>query len=130
MLTEAALNIELFTSVNVLISNTMSFECEKYLSKCNAACCYNVGIPKWKLNKYKDKIITKVIAVNKIKGAPGNVLAITNNKNLPQKCPFLKPDNTCAIYEFRMHACKMFGTENVKHNKCPVQNKEGVPRGK
>lgn len=85
--------------------------------KCHACCCYNIPFQCNELEKYKDKIVTPVIATRRI-GAFG-VLAITttlcdiNDKN---RCPFLRKDYRCNIYEDRPSVCRKFG--EIEELKC------------
>ncbi len=87
-------------------------KCRTY--KCKAACCYNVPFENGELEKYADKIVTPVVGTMTVFGA---VLALTGNKIKSNKCPFLRADYKCNIYENRPDVCRKMGI--VEKMPCP-----------
>lgn len=85
------------------------------IRKCKADCCYNAPIPAYLLDKYKDKIVNPVIKQIPMCNLPDQgglqVIPLTGFvKFLKSKCPFLKNDLKCNIYENRPLICKEYGT--------------------
>lgn len=84
-------------------------KCRTY--KCKARCCYNIPFESGELEKYADKIVNPVLDTMPLGPA---VVAITSeirgladlSKN---KCPFLRADYLCNIYENRPEICRKFG---------------------
>lgn len=76
-------------------------------SKCNAACCYNVPLTNNELERFADKIVNKVIGTHNLHGA---TIPFTNDNPMLNKCPFLRSDYKCNIYENRPDVCRKFGT--------------------
>lgn len=75
---------------------------------CNAKCCYAPPIPKNHLIQYADKMVRSVVETEYLGDSPfgkDNVIPKTENN----KCPFLKEDNKCNIYDQRPEICKAFG---------------------
>lgn len=80
-------------------------KCRTY--KCKAACCYNVPFENGELGKYADKIVNMVLGTTPMFGA---VFPITANDPKKNKCPFLRADYKCNIYENRPDICRKMGT--------------------
>lgn len=76
------------------------------LSKCNAQCCYNIAFNNNELERFKDKIVNPVLGIVPI-GALR--VAFTSNDMENNKCPFLRHDYKCNIYENRPDVCRKFG---------------------
>lgn len=76
------------------------------LSKCNARCCYNIPFDKGELDIFADKIVNRVLYTLPLKGA---LWAFTNENPKLNKCPFLRKDCKCNIYENRPEVCRLFG---------------------
>lgn len=74
--------------------------------KCKAKCCYNVPFAPDELTKYADKIVTPIKATEEIFGGAA-VLPWTANHPLANRCPFLRSDYRCNIYEHRPAVCKL-----------------------
>ena len=74
--------------------------------KCNAQCCYNLAFGDGELEKFADKIVNPVLGTMPF--GPG-VLALTSKKMDDNKCPFLREDLRCNIYECRPDVCRKFG---------------------
>jgi Fe-S-cluster containining protein len=112
----------------------MPFECKKYHCKCKADCCGVVPIPEktWKDNQHllQQKIEHLTELPVKRTALPGveirelAFLPITKNF----KCPFLKKDLSCAIYDDRPEVCQKFGDETHSLLACPMQDKDGNPK--
>lgn len=93
------------------------------VSKCHAACCYNVPMEKGFLSVYKKKIVNPVKGLGMYEDMDktayrrtkmGNwgrasYLTITNGDPAENKCPFLRDDCKCNIYEHRPAVCRRFG---------------------
>lgn len=85
-------------------------KCRTY--KCKAACCYNIALPVGMLTQFADKIVNAVIGTSP---APCNVefppseYVSTSVSLMHNKCPFLRADYKCNIYEHRPHICRKFG---------------------
>lgn len=85
--------------------------------KCKARCCYNIPFENWELEKYADKIITPIKEVVPLGPAlvAYTVLPKAMTKEamleamMQNKCPFLRHDYTCNIYEHRPDVCRKFG---------------------
>lgn len=84
-------------------------------NKCKGACCYNVPFKDEELEKYKDKIINPVLAVETLPNmkvqavVPFTVEVKRPEDIMKNKCPFLRHDCTCNIYENRPEICRLFG---------------------
>ena len=76
------------------------------ICKCNAQCCYNIPFDNGELDRFKDKIVNKVLYVLPMLG---KMVAFTNEKTELNKCPFLRSDYKCNIYENRPDVCRKFG---------------------
>lgn len=86
-------------------------KCRTY--KCKAACCYNIVLPVGLLDRFADKVVTPVIRRGTLPPSP-NVPEfseyITTCENPAQnKCPFLRTDYKCNIYDSRPTICRLFG---------------------
>lgn len=78
------------------------------LYKCHGSCCYNVPLLDGFVELHKDKIVTPVIRYTKI---DDHVIPITSEEGmLKNKCPFLRDDYKCNIYESRPEICRLMGT--------------------
>lgn len=83
-------------------------------SKCHASCCYSVPMPKGFFSAFRKKVITpyKRLLEQEMTDDKGQRLYIPVvdedfNKN---KCPFLRDDYKCNIYDQRPWICRAFGT--------------------
>lgn len=79
-------------------------KCRTY--KCKAHCCYNVPFENGELEAYADKIVNPVIDRMEVLGA---VVPLTSDSTKTNKCPFLRTDYKCNIYENRPDICRKFG---------------------
>ena len=86
-------------------------KCRTY--KCKARCCYNVPFEEGELDKYADKMVNPVLGVVPILGAMVPLTGASLEKN---KCPFLRADFLCNIYENRPEVCRKMG--EVDKMKC------------
>ena len=81
-------------------------KCRTY--KCKACCCYNVPFPRPMLEDFKDKIITPILHMTPM---GDRVIPVTSLKGvMDNKCPFLRADYKCNIYEHRPDVCRLMGT--------------------
>lgn len=78
------------------------------LNKCHAACCHNIVFERNELERFKDKIVNPIINTEVI-GPHGAVLAQTDYDFMHNKCPFLRHDCKCNIYDDRPEVCRLFG---------------------
>ena len=76
------------------------------LSKCNAQCCYNLSFDQNELERFATRIVNPVLYIVPMFGR--NV-AFTAEKMEDNKCPFLRHDFKCNIYENRPDVCRKFG---------------------
>lgn len=76
------------------------------LSKCNAHCCYNIPFDRNELERFADKIVNPVLFTAPLGAA---VVAFTNENIGQNKCPFLRRDFKCNIYDNRPGVCRLFG---------------------
>lgn len=74
--------------------------------KCNACCCYNIPFERFELERYKDKIVNTILFT--LPQGP-SVVAFTDADPANNKCPFLRADYKCNIYENRPEVCRLFG---------------------
>lgn len=86
------------------------------LKQCKARCCYNIPFADGELEKYADKIVTPVIdtvplgpAVVAFTVPVSDRLDLMANAMHHNRCPFLRHDYTCNIYEHRPDVCRKFG---------------------
>ena len=75
-------------------------------SKCNASCCYNVPFEDNELERFANMIVNPIISVEPLFDAK---LPFTSEKVDDNKCPFLRHDFKCNIYENRPDVCRKFG---------------------
>lgn len=97
------------------------------VTKCQASCCYNVPLDKGYLTAFRKKIVNPVVNKEPIGGR--NYLVFTNENPAKNKCPFLRADCRCNIYNDRPKICRDFGTtqgEKFLHCKF-LQGEEGAP---
>jgi len=76
------------------------------IKKCKACCCYNMPFGHNELERFASLIVNPVIGF-----APFGTIKITmTDWNLDNnKCPFLRADFKCNIYENRPDVCRKFG---------------------
>ena len=79
-------------------------KCKTY--KCKCSCCYNIPFENNELVKYADKIVNPVRFTIPMGFA---LVAFTDPDPLKNKCPFLRADYKCNIYELRPDVCRKFG---------------------
>lgn len=80
--------------------------------KCKAACCYNIALPIGFLTQFADKIVNKVIDIAPVPynpEFPPSEFAYTSENPALNKCPFLRVDYKCNVYEHRPLLCRKFG---------------------
>lgn len=82
----------------------MSTKCR--ICKCNAQCCYNIPFDSGELDRFKEKICNPVLFTLPMGPAVVPFTDADPNKN---KCPFLRKDYKCNIYENRPNVCRKFG---------------------
>lgn len=88
-------------------TNSKAMKCR--IHKCHAACCYNIPFTDWELERFEDKIVNKVLFT--IPAGDG-VIAFTVENPFDlgsNKCPFLRIDSKCNIYENRPDVCRKMG---------------------
>ena len=76
------------------------------LHKCDARCCYNIAFEHGELERFASMIVNPVIGFTPF----GCVrIAMTDMDLDKNKCPFLRSDRRCNIYENRPDVCRKFG---------------------
>lgn len=78
------------------------------VKECHAACCYNVPMSRGYLSAYRKKIVNPILRVES-EGFDDVVIPWTNNDSEKNKCPFLRSDCRCNIYQSRPNICRIFG---------------------
>lgn len=76
------------------------------LHKCKAYCCYNIAFEHGELDRFASKIVNPVIGFTPFGGVKISMTSWDVNEN---KCPFLRSDMKCNIYESRPNVCRKFG---------------------
>ena len=88
--------------------------CKCDVSKCKAACCYNVPMPPYMFRIYKAHIQREIKRFEPMdaQNEKGEmmVVPIVDEDFHKNVCPFLKTNCKCAIYDKRPNICRMFGT--------------------
>ena len=79
-------------------------------SKCNACCCYNIPFECNELERFESQIVNPVLFTLPLGAA---IVAYTNEKPELNKCPFLRRDFKCNIYENRLDVCRLFGQIDI-----------------
>jgi len=82
----------------------MKTKCQTH--KCHACCCYNIPFDSGELERFKDKIVRPVLFTDNLFGA---LVAFTDPSPENNKCPFLRDDYKCNIYENRPEVCRLYG---------------------
>ena len=79
-------------------------KCKTY--KCKARCCYNVPFDGGELSLYKDRIVNPIIVITPVFNRNA-LLAWTSKDPMSNRCPFLRADLKCNIYEHRPAICRL-----------------------
>ena len=82
------------------------------ITKCRANCCYNVPFEHHELVRFADKIVTQPVEYEYLMGSAilPHVIKIEKPEDIfKNKCPFLRHDCTCNIYENRPEICRLYG---------------------
>lgn len=94
-------------------------KCKVY--KCKASCCANVPLPIGFMEAYEEKIVTPIIGRTSLpyRHDLGMCeLVFTDTAFEKNRCPFLRKDCKCNVYENRPRICRMFGEEDHPLLKC------------
>lgn len=76
------------------------------LHKCDAHCCYNIAFEHNELERFQSMIVNPVLGFTPF----GMInIAMTDWDLDKNKCPFLRVDRRCNIYENRPNVCRKFG---------------------
>ena len=75
-------------------------------SKCAACCCYNIPFDNNELERFASMIVTPVQFTLPMGSA---VVPFTDADPMKNKCPFLRNDFKCNIYDNRPEVCRLFG---------------------
>lgn len=89
--------------------------------KCKASCCYNIVLPKGFMERHADKAVTEPIGRTSAPTHPefGECeIVFTDIDFSKNRCPFLRKDCKCNVYEDRPQICRMFGQEDHPLLKC------------
>lgn len=90
--------------------NDKNMNCD--VSKCHASCCYNVPHTKYTLFTNKKRIVTPY---KRLKEHGCNdegrmmYVPVTDEDFQKNKCPFLREDYRCNIYDKRPYICRVWG---------------------
>ena len=76
------------------------------LHKCDAHCCYNIAFEHGELERFQSRIVNPVLGFTPFGGVR---IAMTDWNLDKNKCPFLRSDRKCNIYENRPEICRKFG---------------------
>jgi len=76
------------------------------LHKCQARCCYNIPFENHELERFSSAIVNPVLFIAPLHGA---MVAFTAPNYKDNKCPFLRKDFKCNIYDQRPEICHLFG---------------------
>lgn len=76
------------------------------ISVCKASCCYNIPFERDELRRFSDRIVNPVLFTLPL-GA--GTVAFTDKNINKNKCPFLRKDCKCNIYDVRPDICRKFG---------------------
>ena len=74
--------------------------------KCKACCCYNIPFERGELERFADRIVTPVRFTLPLGRAK---VAFTHDEPSLNRCPFLRLDFRCNIYDQRPEVCRLFG---------------------
>lgn len=91
---------------NIQRSNRKEESMKCKLSHCLSQCCYNVPFENWELERFAALIVTPVKYTMPI-GC--GILPFTDEDPMKNKCPFLRKDYKCNIYDNRPDVCRKFG---------------------
>ena len=94
----------------------MKHKCKTH--KCKACCCYNIPFEHNELERFSSAIVNPLLFIAPLHGA---MVAFTHPNPKENKCPFLRADYKCNIYENRPQICKLFG--EIKQLPCKYLNK-------
>ena len=79
------------------------------IHRCESRCCYNIPFENNELERFKDKIVNEVKFTEPFGPA---VVAFTVDDFFDMehnKCPFLRHDCKCNIYDDRPEVCRLYG---------------------
>lgn len=92
------------------------------IKKCRGQCCMNVPIPKRYFTALKNRLVRPILRFEDEGDNPElgghNVVAITNEDIVENRCPFQRYDYRCNIYDRRPKICRMFGEGSHKYLQC------------
>lgn len=109
-----------FLQINKLFQKEKSVKGLCDVKRCKACCCYTVPLPQKTIEEHKSKIVNPIISIEPIGESEEydgfNVLAMTDKSPAKSKCPFLRKDYLCNIYENRPNLCRLFGTVKEEYD--------------
>ena len=94
----------------------------KHDSQCYGCgkCCYNVPLPKSLLTSLKNRIVNEFNEVMELDSGLSEKIKTVYAFTKDMKCPFLKQNNTCNIYDRRPKICREFGISDNKLLQCSI----------
>ena len=95
------------TTDHIIEQHNASMVTKCKTSKCNASCCYNVPMECNELERFANMIVNPVLWTMPMGMA---VVPFTNDNPSLNKCPFLRRDCKCNIYDNRPEVCRLMGT--------------------
>lgn len=95
-------------------------KCRTY--KCHAACCFNPPLPIGLVDRFADKVVNRVLyrdvmSISDNVPEPSEIVYTADNYN-DNKCPFLRDDYKCNVYDNRPTICRLFGEKNHPLLRC------------
>ena len=75
-------------------------------ARCHAACCYNIPFEQNELVRYADRVVTPWLYTMPV--GPATV-PVTDRDPMKNRCPFLRADCRCNIYDVRPAICRKYG---------------------
>jgi Fe-S-cluster containining protein len=82
------------------------------IRRCGAQCCYNAVLPVGFVQSHSKQVVNPVRSVMDTPynpSLPPSKIYVTSAKILNNKCPFLRPDHLCAVYDDRPEICRRIG---------------------
>ena len=77
---------------------------------CKACCCHNIPFENGELERFSSAIVNPVLFVSPLGDA---VVAFTDADPMRNRCPFLRDDFKCNIYDDRPEVCRLFGETDM-----------------
>lgn len=93
--------------------------------ECRAHCCYNVPLPVGFKDAHADMVVNTIIGssmpIDGREDLPPSELFMTDTDFSKNKCPFLRKDCKCNVYEDRPKICRIFWEDDDPLLKCKLR---------